>query len=209
MTNNEFELALKKACLSENDADIEAAGLSRRHHLRWGPRIIAVAACTAILATGVIAMWPQLELTRTGKYGFTLQVDNNGGEYSPDVTEVEFSYLPNGYEIKEKTIYPDGHMGYVVITNPFSDAELIIEKYTLDYVANYEILRVSDNFPKDKDPVEIVMNDYVVLDNITELTKEVMQTDTTAAYPSDEYYYVVSYAGIDLDDAYNILHGMK
>ena len=97
----------------------------------------------------------------------------------------------------------------VSIKSQADSAGRIVEKYALDYEAGYSILVEGLEYPQDLDPVELVMDEYILLDSREDLTKEVMKTTDSIAYTTGDYYYVVTYPGIDLDDAYNILKGME
>lgn len=210
MTNYDFDELLKAACVKQNESEVSAAGLSTRPRARKVIRGIAVAAvCVALLTLGVAAVWPQLELTRTGERSFSFKVDSGSTADAPRVTDIEFSYLPNGYTYEIDYVDPQGEWAMVSIKSPDDSASLIVEKYALDYEAGYSILEVGENYPKDLDPVEQMMEDYVLLDSEEDLTKEVMKTTDSIAYTTSDYYYVVTYPGIDLDDAYNILKGME
>lgn len=210
MTNHEFEELLKSACVRQDEAETAAAGLTKQYCARKIIRGIAVAvACAALLTFGAAAVWPQLELTRTGENSFSFGVNSGSTEDAPRVTGVDFSYLPNGYTYEIDYVDPQGKWAMVAIENPDDSACLIIEKFALDYTAGYSILDVSENYPKDLDPVEQTMEGYLLLDSGEDLTKDVMKTTDSIAYTTADYYYVVTYPGIDLDDAYNILKGME
>lgn len=210
MTNYDFDELLKAACVKQNESEVSAAGLSTRPRARKVIRGIAVAAvCVALLTLGVAAVWPQLELTRTGERSFSFKVDSGSTADAPRVTDIEFSYLPNGYTYEIDYVDPQGEWAMVSIKSPDDSASLIVEKYALDYEAGYSILVEGLEYPQDLDPVELVMDEYILLDSREDLTKEVMKTTDSIAYTTGDYYYVVTYPGIDLDDAYNILKGME
>lgn len=208
MTNHEFDRLLETACARENQAETAAAGLTVRRSCGLLRTAVIAAVCAALLVLGVAAAWPRLELARTGRDTFTLKAEDTG-EAAPAVTGIEVSDLPEGYAIVESHSDPGDHWAAVTIATPDTDAELTVTKYALDCGQGYKIEKVGGTLPEDLDPVEQVMEEYVVLDSPDGLTTEALQQGSTVVYPAADCYYVVDYFGVDLEDVCTILAGMQ
>lgn len=208
MTNHEFDRLLETACARENQAETAAAGLTVCCSTRLLRTAVIAAVCAALLALGVAAAWPRLELARTGRDTFSLKAEDTGGTV-PAVTGIEVSNLPEGYAIVESHSDPGDGWAAVTIAAPDTDAELTVTQYALDCGQGYKIEKVGGTLPEDLDPVEQVMEEYVVLDSPDGLTPEALQQGSTVVYPAADCYYVVDYFGVDLEDVCTILAGMQ
>lgn len=208
MTNYEFDRLLETACARENQAETEAAGLTVRRSCGLLRTAVIAAVCAALLALGVAAAWPRLKLARTGRDTFTLKAEDTG-EAAPAVTGIEVSGLPEGYAIVESHSDPGDRWAAVTIATPDPGAELKVTKYALDCGQGYKIEKMGGTVPADLDPVEQVMEEYVVLDSPDGLTPEALQQGSTVVYPAADCYYVVDYVGMDLEDVCTILAGIQ
>lgn len=208
MTNHEFDRLLETACARENQAETAAAGLTDRCSSRLLRTAVIAAVCAALLALGVAAAWPRLELARTGALTFSLQVEADSGSAS-QVERIEFSRLPEGYAIAERCSDPDGAWDSVVLSGPDPQGELAVWKYALGYDIAYMVTRVDGSVPEDLDAVELIMGEYVVLDGVQDLSREALEKGSVVVYPTEDCYYVASYCRFDLGDVCRILQGMK
>ena len=208
MNDREFDALLQTACAREGAAELAAAGLGHRR-LRKAVRVMLVAAvCAVLLSLGAAALWPRLELKRTGRNSFALGVQDTA-ETAPAVTGITFAELPEGYAIVESHSDPGDRWASVTIDAPDTDAELTVTKYALDCGQGYKIEKVGGTVPADLDPVEQVMEDYVVLDGASDLTPDALKAGSRVAYPAASCYYVADYFGVDLEDVCTILGGME
>lgn len=208
MTDHEFDRLLETACIRENQAETAAAGLTVRRPGRPLRTVLIAAVCAALLALGVAAAWPRLELARTGRDTFSLKAEDTG-ETAPAVTGIEVSGLPEGYAIVESRSDPGDRWAAVTISTPDPDAELTVIKYALDCRQGYKIEKVGGTVPADLDPVERVMAEYVVLDSPDDLTPEALQEGSTVVYPAADCYYEASYVGVDPEDVCAILQNLR
>ena len=208
MSDREFDALLQAACAREGAAELAAAGLAGRRPGRVARVVLIAAVCAVLLSLGVAALWPRLELKRTGRDSFALGVEESG-ENAPAVTGITFATLPEGYAIVESHSDPEDRWASVTIDAPDRDAELTVTKYALDCGQGYKIEKVGGTVPADLDPVKQVMEEYVVLDSPDDLTPEALEEGSRVAYPAADCYYVVDYFGVDLEDVCTILAGMQ
>ena len=73
----------------------------------------------------------------------------------------------------------------------------------------YKIEKVGGTLPEDLDPVEQVMEDYVVLDSADDLTPDALKEGSVVAWPTADYYYVADYFGVNPEDVCAILAGIQ
>lgn len=208
MNDREFDALLQTACAREGAAELAAAGLAGRRPGRVARVVLIAAVCAVLLSLGVAALWPRLELKRTGRDSFALGVEEPA-ENALAVTGITFATLPEGYAIVESHSDPEDRWAAVTIATPDPDAELTVTKYALDCGQGYKIEKVGGTVPADLDPVKQVMEEYVVLDSPDDLTPEALQKGSTVVYPAADCYYEASYVGVDLEDVCAILQNLR
>lgn len=207
MTDREFDALLQTACLRQSEAEVRAAGMILRPRKILRAALIA-AVCAGLLVLGVAAVWPKLELKRTGRNSFALEVEEPA-ETAPPVTGITFATLPEGYVIVESHSDPGDRWASVTIDAPDGEHRLVVWKYALDCGQGTKIEKVGGTLPEDLDPVEQVMEDYVVLDSADDLTPDALKEGSVVAWPTADYYYVADYFGVNPEDVCTILAGMQ
>ncbi len=208
MEDARFETMLQKVCVEIADRDLESArrvAPRRRKALRV---MVAAAACVALFATGVAAVWPQLRLNRTGANDFSLGADGVGKAQTPAVMGIEFGYLPEGYTVSEAEVDPEGNWASSTIETP-DGKKIWVDKYALSYTNNYRFQGTSEEVPEGIGPAETVMGFFTLLSSESEVTPEAVQSSDFLAYPTSDYYYVVCHIGADAADTYEILKNMN
>lgn len=207
MTDREFDALLQTACLRQSEAEVRAAGMVLRPRKILRAALIA-AVCAALLGLGVAAVWPKLELKRTDALSFALGVAEPG-QTAPPVTGITFATLPEGYAIVESHSDPGDRWAQVTIDAPDREHRLVVWKYALDCGQGYKIEKVGGTLPEDLDPMEQVLEDYVVLDSADDLTPDALKEGSVVAWPTADYYYVADYFGVNPEDVCTILAGMQ
>lgn len=207
MTDREFDALLQTACLRQSEAEVRAAGRILRPRKILRAALIA-AVCAGLLVLGVAAVWPKLELKRTGRNSFALEVEEPA-ETAPPVTGITFATLPDGYAIVESHSDPGDRWASVTIDATDGEHQLVVWKYALDCGQGYKIEKVGGTLPEDLDPVEQVMEDYVVLDSADDLTPDALKEGSVVAWPTADYYYVADYFGVNPEDVCTILAGIQ
>lgn len=207
MTDREFDALLQTACLRQSEAEVRAAGMVLRPRKILRAALIA-AVCAGLLGLGVAAVWPKLELKRTDALSFALGVAEPGAS-APPVTGITFATLPEGYAIVESHSDPGDRWAQVTIDAPDREHRLVVWKYALDCGQETKIEKVGGTLPEDLDPVEQVLEDYVVLDSADDLTPDALKEGSVVAWPTADYYYVADYFGVDPEDVCAILAGMQ
>lgn len=208
MNDRDFDALLQTACMQENRVELAAAELEHRRPGRGARVVLIVAVCAVLMSLGAAALWPRLELKRTGRNSFALGVQDTA-ESASAVTGVTFATLPEGYAIVESHSDPEDRWASVTIATPDPEAELTVTKYALDCGQGYEIGKVGGTVPEGLDPVERVMEEYVVLDSAADLTPDALKGGSILTYPAASCYYVVDYFGVDPEGVCAILAGMQ
>lgn len=206
MTDREFDALLQTACLRQSEAEVRAAGMILRPRKILRAALIA-AVCAGLLVLGVAAVWPKLELKRTGRNSFALEVEEPA-ETAPPVTGITFATLPDGYAIVESHSDPGDRWASVTIDAPDGEHRLVVWKYALD-CSLWQEIRTGGAVPKDLDPAARVMEDYVLLDSADDLTPDALKEGSVVAWPTADYYYVADYFGVNPEDVCTILAGIQ
>lgn len=206
MTDREFDALLQTACLRQSEAEVRAAGRILRPRKILRAALIA-AVCAGLLVLGVAAVWPKLELKRTGRNSFALEVEEPA-ETVPPVTGITFATLPEGYAIVESHSDPGDRWASVTIDAPDGEHRLVVWKYALD-CSLWQKIRTGGAVPKDLDPTARVMEDYVLLDSADDLTPDALKEGSVVAWPTADYYYVADYFGVNPEDVCTILAGIQ
>lgn len=220
MKKNLDEL-LRTACAAQNDAEIAAAGLRPARRARKPLRVaIAAAACAALLTTGVAAVWPQLQLQRTGANSFDVHVDGASRSASTEVAPIELGYLPAGYTVEYGTTV-DGINGQTAeVTDPNGDV-LSIARYPLSTAATIQVFDENMQPVGPDDPAFQQIYDSVnLVDSFSEVTTDLLaEFGTVTAWPDSDCYYTVSMSchenenrvleGMDLNEAMKILQNIQ
>lgn len=207
MNDREFDALLQTACTREGAAELAAAGLGHRRPGKALRVVLIAAVCAVLLSLGAAALWPRLELKRTGRDSFALGVEEPA-ESAPAVTGITFAQLPEGYAIVESHSDPEDRWASVTIDAPDREHRLVVWKYALDCRLWQEV-KAGGAMPEDLDPTAWVMEDYVVLDSADDLTPDALKEGSRVTYPAASCYYVVDYFGVDPEDVCTILGGMQ
>lgn len=93
MEDTRFDALLRTVAADAARDDLQTANLQRAPRRARKPLrvFIAAAACVALLATGVAAVWPQIE-TAVVKDGFVVSL--TGAARSGSITPIDFDALP-------------------------------------------------------------------------------------------------------------------
>lgn len=216
MEDTRFDALLRTAAADAARDDLQTANLQRAPRRARKPLrvFIAAAACVALLATGVAAAWPQVNIWRTGSNTLSFGITNNARSASAEITKPEFGYLPAGAAVRWYEEEPGRNYNCEI---QVGDTNFYLLKFSLDYAGEITSLSPEDEEWKElsakfwdgADPTEKFLDDTTVVDSLSDISVQTLKDTPRVVFSDSNSYYIVWTSNMDDSEILKVLQNMK
>lgn len=228
MQDARFDSLLQDVCRDMAAHDLAEAHRCAPRRPRKALRIaVAAAAIAALCTVGAVAVWPQVEMQRTGFDRYQLQMGTEAAAagFAPPA----FGYVPEGFTVEETTA-DNGNFLYYGFKEADSDAQgyvISVSKFPLDYTFKRIVSRIdyyneqgqfvesTEDMDEEaamkaiEDAVDSNMALTLIVESRETLTTEQMENYSIVVFPAEDGYYEVGYNPAQIENAWQIIQNIE